>query len=328
MFVTARTESWRQLIAEIVEALDALGLEAVPTDDALVVDNIVLVPQIVERAHPTPADLTHLVGEGRGSATPVVVADRISEAGRQVLRDAGWGFLDRRGHLRLWSPGVRVELPLPDGEDRRRSRPSNPWTPVGFEIALAALIDPETPITARRIAPVIGRSVGAAHESISRFASIGLIGQRTDLPLLPDLFWETSAHWPDDGWIGIPVGPDELGDRVGPGELVRVDERAATLGGARIAAAGEIPARFYLRTASGFRRARSLGDPDAPTRCWVRRSPVEWLPLNDEHAADTDHPWEIAHPMLCALRLAADPARGREIVEGWGLLPDDEDWGG
>lgn len=325
VFMTARTEEWRRVLADLLDALEAAGLEAVIADDALVVDNITLVPQLVERAHPTPADLAELVATGRGSSTPIIVADRISEAGRQVLRDAGWGFFDRRGHLRVWSAGIRIELPLPERGERQPAT-SNPWTPVGFEVALAALIDPDTPITARRIAPVIGRSVGATHESIGRFRAIGLIGSRTNLPLVTDLFWETSAHWPDDEWSAVSVELDELVDRVGADELVRVDERAATLGGARIPAAGELAPRLYVRSASALRRARSLGERDDPARLWIRRPPIRWLPLNDDHEPDPRHPWAIAHPMLCALRLAVDPARGREIVEDWGLLPDDDAW--
>ncbi len=98
-------------------------------------------------------------------------------------------------------------------------------------------------------------------------------------------------------------------------------ERAATLGGARIPAAGELPARCYVRTQSGLRRLRAMVDRDAPVRCWVRPSPIEWIPLNENHPPDAEHPWAVAHPILCALRLAADPARGREVVEGWGLVP-------
>jgi hypothetical protein len=75
------------------------------------------------------------------------------------------------------------------------------------------------------------------------------------------------------------------------------------------------------RSASALRRLRSLADRDAPTRCWVRRPPIDWIPLNDDHPADDDHPWQVAAPMLCAVRLAADPARGREIVEDWGIVP-------
>jgi len=325
VFVTARTGEWRGLLGELAEALRAVGLDAAQGDDHLVADGITLVPQIVERAHPTPADLRDLVASGRGSATPVVVADRISQAGREVLRDAGWGWLDRRGHLRLWSPGVRIDLPVPGRDGDGPARASNPWTRVGLEVALAALVDPDTPVTARRLAPVIGRSVGATHDSIGRFTDVGLVGRRTNLPLLPDLFWETSAHWPDDGWVGLTATLDELGDRLGPEELTRVDERAATLGGARIAAAGELAPRLYVATAGGLRRARSLGERDAPTRCWVRAAPVAWLPLNEDHPADAEHPWNIAHPIVCALRLAADPARGREVVEAWGILPTGDD---
>jgi hypothetical protein len=243
-----------------------------------------------------------------------------------VLREAGWGWLDRRGHLRVWAPGVRIEAPLPIAGAAPRPGPSNAWTTVGLEIALAALCAPTEPVTARRVASTIGRSVGATHELIGRFAEVGLIGPKTHRPLLPELFWETSARWPDDGWIGLPVGLDELAERVGGDELVRVDERAATLGGARIAAAGDLPARCYVRSAAALRRARGLADRDrdrerADVRTWVRASPVRWLPTNPDHPADVDHPWAIAHPLVCALRLAADPSRGREIVEAWGIVP-------
>lgn len=328
VFATARTDEWRQLLLEVLDALHAVGLEGVVVDDGLVVDNIALVPQIVERAHPTPADLAELVEAGRGSPTPIVVVDRISAAGRDVLRGAGWGFLDRRGHLRLWSAGVRIELPVPEPDGSARPTRSNPWTPVGFEVALAALIDPESPVTARQVAPVIGRSVGATHESIGRFRSVGLVGSRTNRPLVSELFWETSAHWPDDGWIPVALDLVELAERMGGDELVRVDERAATLGGARIPAAGGLAPRLYLTSASAVRRAAALGERDGQARTWVRRSPIRWLPRNEDHPPDDDHPWSIAHPMLCALRLAADPARGREIVEDWGLLPDEDLWSG
>src|SRR5690606_34067363 len=130
------------------------------------------------------------------------------------------------------------------------------------------------------------------------FVEVGLVGPRTNRPLLPDLFWETSAHWPDDGWVPLSATIQELAERVGGDELVRVDERAATLGGARIAAAAELPPRCYVRSPAAFRKARSMSDGGDRARCWVREAPVEWLPLNEEHPADGDHPWAIAHPML------------------------------
>lgn len=322
MFVTARTEESRQLLGDLAEAAASIGVEARADDDALVVDGVRLGLRLVARAHPTPADLGQVVAEGTGRLPAVVVADRISEAGREVLRRGGWGWLDRRGHLRLWAAGIRVESPLPEAAGAPgRSGSTNPWTTVGLEIALAALCHPDEPVTARRVAPIIGRSVGATHELIARFVEVGLVGPKTHLPLLPELFWETSAHWPDDGWVGLPVPLTEVAAKAGAHELLRVDERAATLGGAHITAAGDLPARCYVRSASALRRARSLAERGQPARCWVRPAPVAWLPENHEHQPDAAHPWHVAHPLVCALRLAADPARGREMVEAWGIVP-------
>ncbi len=320
MFVTAGTQDATGAVTEVVEALTALGISAHAEGDVLVVDGQRLVPGLVERAHPTPADLRDLVTGTPSRLPALVVADRISDAGRDVLREAGWGWLDRRGHLRLWMPGVRIESDLPTGGAERPTT-GNVWTTVGLEIALAALCAPNDPVTARRVAARIGRSVGTTHELIGRFVERGLIGSRTHLPLLPDLFWETAGRWPDDGWLALPVGLDVLAGRLGADELVRVDERAATLGGAHIAAAGALPARCYVPTTAALRRARSLVDREQPTRTWVRQSPVRWLPELEGLPPDADHPWRVAHPLVCALRLAADPARGREIVESWGIVP-------
>ena len=321
MFVTAGTQEHAELLGEVVEALDDLGLDVRAEGDAVLVDGARAVPLLVARAHPTPADLRSLVAEAHGRGPAVVVADRVSTAGRDVLRSEGWGWLDRRGHLRVWAPGVRIEGPLPSIRDERPTS-GNLWTTVGLEVALHTLLHPGDPVTARRVAPAIGRSVGATHELVARFTAAGLIGRRTQLPLLPDLFWETAGNWPDDDWVALPAPIEVVSAKVGADELVRVDERAATLGGARVAAAGELPARCYVRTAAALRRLRSLVDRDEPTRCWVRRPPIGWIPLNDAHPADDAHPWQVAAPMLCAVRLAADPARGREIVEDWGIVPD------
>lgn len=326
MFVTAQTANDADLLDAVADALGSLGLDARLVDDAVLVDGTRVVPHLVGRAHPTPADLGQLVETDVGRLPAMVVADRISEAGRDLLRRAGWGWLDRRGHLRVWAPGLRIEAPVPDLDGAgHRPGPTNAWTTVGLEIALAALLTPTEPVTARRIAATIGRSAGATHELIARFAELGLVGQKTHLPLLPELFWEASARWPDDGWIALPVDLAELAGRVDPAELVRVDERAATLGGAKIAAAGTLPSRCYVRSAGALRRARALADRDSrdagAVRCWVRAAPVRWLPEHPDHRPDPDHPWRVAHPMVCALRLAADPARGREIVEAWGIVP-------
>ncbi len=307
---------------ELVDALVALGVDASVAEGDVLVDGRRFSITLLRRAHPTPAELAHLVLDAPTTHPVVVVADRISRPGRDELRRAGWGWLDRRGHLRLWAPGVRIEAPLPNPDRRVHSRSNNPWTTVGLELALASLIHPTEPVTARRFAPVIGRSVGAVQELVNRFSEVGLVGPTTRLPLLPELFWETAAHWPDDDWLGLPVDVEAVAERLGVSDLVRVDERAATLGGARIPAAGDLPARAYLSAESSLRRVRALIDRKLPTRTWVRMAPVTYLPENPGLLPSDVHPWRVAHPVLCALRLAADPARGREIVEDWGIVPE------
>ena len=131
----------------------ALGLDVREVDGILTVDGARVALNLVARAHPTPADLRQLVEDATGHLPALVVADRISEPGREELRQAGWGWLDRRGHVRVWTPGVRIESPVGHGAGPRRPRIANPWTTVGLEVALAALIAPGEQVTARRVAP-------------------------------------------------------------------------------------------------------------------------------------------------------------------------------
>jgi len=147
VFVTAGTPEFVDLAREVGDALRALGLDVREVDGALTVDGTPVALNIVDRAHPTPADLGQLVDELRGRHPAVVVADRISDPGREVLRRTGWGWLDRRGHVRVWTPGLRVEAPFA-GRAGERPRSTNPWTTVGLEVAVAALITPDDPVTA------------------------------------------------------------------------------------------------------------------------------------------------------------------------------------
>ena len=315
VFVTARPDM--EHARELRDALEALGLSVWMQEDTVVADGTALSMPVMERAHPHPGEVAGIVEAGEYPG--LMIADRISESARQVLRDWGWSFLDRRGHLRIWIPGLRIDAPIGVGHDAR-TRSSSPWTPVGLEIALHTLINPEREVSARAIARDTGRSPGGTQEILNRFIAEGLIGSAGRLPLLPDLFWETAAHWPDDGWIPLSLTLPEAVDAAGTDELIRVDERAATLGGARIAAAGDLPARCYAPKGA-LRRLRPFVATEEVARTWVRQPPVAWLPDMDEYGPDAEHPWRVAHPILCALRLASDDARGREIVEDWGIVP-------
>jgi hypothetical protein len=176
-------------------------------------------------------------------------------------------------------------------------------------------------VSPRRVAADIGRSIGSVHELIARLIEAGLVGPSTRKPLMPDLFWETVARWPDDEWVGLAAPLTVAAERVGSDGLTRVDERAATLGGAKIAAAGNLKPRCYVTDAAAMRRLRPLVDRAEPAQCFVRVAPVRWLPVLEGFEPSDEHPWRIAHPIVCALRLASDPSRGREIVEAWGIVP-------
>ena len=115
MSVTSRSSI--SCISELEQAAIACGLSAVivpdrsdPTTASLIIDGSELSMTLIERAHPNPADLALMVEQADGRA--IVIADRISDAGRDVLRRHGWGWLDRRGHLRVWQPGIRIEAPF------------------------------------------------------------------------------------------------------------------------------------------------------------------------------------------------------------------------
>ena len=313
MFVTARSP----IGIELAEATAAAGLPVDADHDRLLVDGHAIELPVVERSHPHPGEVQELVAAVEGPG--LLVADRISAAGRDALRAAGWSWLDRRGHVRLWLPGLRVDTAVDVGGDDGRGTSSSPWTTVGLEVALHALCHPEDEVRARAVAADIGRSVGGTQEIIGRFTEHGLVGRASRLPLLPDLFWETSSRWPDDDWVGVPVELAQLAAELGPATPIRVDERAATLGGARIAAAADLPARCYVTSRAARRKARALAEPGTTSRTFVRTSPVAWLPELEGAEPDAAHPWRVAHPVVCALRLAKDPARGREIVEDWGI---------
>jgi hypothetical protein len=318
VFVTAGTPEHAELLGELLDAVQSLGLDAQADHGALVVDGSRHAVLLVARAHPTPADLTSLVRGGGGRGPVVVVADRISDAGREVLRADGWGWLDRRGHVRLWAPGLRVESPLARAAGDRVTT-GNIWTTVGLEIALHALVHPDEPVTARRLAPVLDRSVGATHEMIGRFAGNGLIGPHPP-PCCPSCSGRPPPTGPTATGCRSPVPIEQLGSGSPPRSW-----SGSTSGRPRSAAPASprpaLPPRAATCAPRSAAQAADWSTVDAPTRCWVRRAPVTWLPLNEDHLPDADHPWTVAHPVLCAVRLAADPARGREIVEDWGIVP-------
>jgi DNA-binding transcriptional ArsR family regulator len=273
----------------------------------------------------------------RGRAVPFVVADKIVEPGRTVLDAAGWSWFDRRGHLRLRAPGLTLDL---DAEPRPRHLVRHDPTRVlasrsGQEVAVALLLDPAGDgVGVRELA----RSVDLAPSSISRALKTlrqhGLV--RDDgRPVLPDLFWSLSEHWsphrvaltsspqPDDSAVE-ELGAN-LGDLDSAGWAVG-DTRAALAWGAPVAASRTIPVALYVPLASlhpvldrwGSGSTSTFGVPT------VAAAPVVAL-LTTRRKVEGE-PWPVVHPLFAALDLAADPARGHQVLDEWTPQEVDRVW--
>ena len=243
--------------------MGSLGLDVREVDGILTVDGARVALNLVARAHPTPADLRQLVEAATGHLPAVVVADRISEPGREELRRAGWGWLDRRGHLRVWTPGVRIESPVGAGRGAGRARGSRTrGPPSASRSRWPRSSTPAEQVTARRVAPRIGRSVGRHprdHRPLRRGGAGGPDHQAAAAARA--VLGGRRPTGPTTAGSRSPSSLEELAASVGPDILVRVDERAATLGGARIPAVGDLPARCYVPVR---RRAAARAAPGRP----------------------------------------------------------------
>lgn len=271
---------------------------------------------------------------GRAAASPdvlkVVVAGRITDSARELLRGAGWSWLDLRGHLRLAADGLLVDAGL--APVRRTARRREPFAGrVGVEVAVAALLEPTQTMAVRRIAGQINRAPSSVSEVVSVMRDTDLV-TAGGLPRTPQLFWELASVWkpahvdvaalPRDGGLlgALRVNLDES-DTAG---WALSEDRAAVVYGAPAAIRGDHPYVFYVPDERVLRRAAQLLGPAhergaraatlrvAPVSlvCSQRQNPTNYANLNAEV-------WPMARPLFVALDLAQDPGRGREILADW-----------
>lgn len=309
--------------AEVVEALKRAGLPVAVRAGDLIIDGVRVELDVSERAVVTPA-VARGLHRPRVGALGVVVADRISQDARHELAAVGWSWVDRRGHVRLWAPGLRVMSEItPLAAPRADARFASVFPPVGVEIALALLKDPDPDVdwTPTELARVVGRSVGGVSERLRALRDAGLVDRR-NRPLQPELFWELVTPWRERSfglaafpalgsgfaqlsWLGLPAG------------WTLTDTRAALALGAPLIASADGPPDFYVPQASmvdlalaHFGAAR--GEPAATVRA-IRFAGVHEV----EPFRVTPDGFRVAHPVVVALDLAQDRARGREVVGQW-----------
>lgn len=261
------------------------------------------------------ARLEGLIGS---RAYGVVVADQISKGARAVFRQADIGWLDRRGHLRLSVPGVLIDSDLPEELYERREKRVDPWSPMGLDVAVALLKQPDVAASPVRIARSIGaKSHGRVSAILAELERRFLIAADRK-PLAKELFWELASVW-SPRWEPLrrSVAPED-----GPFKLT------GTIGAlwhqAPVAADLSYPPDLYVPSRRALRdvlRTFGLQGEDAAlpaARSAVCPSRFAWT-----LAGLSGDEFPVADQLVVALDLAQDP-RGREILDSWD--PDGRVW--
>ncbi len=307
LFVPSQTTS----LEEIVASIRSCGLQAEHVDRGVLVDGERIILEVVERAHPTPADLARLSAELAPAVEQglFVLADRISEAGREVLRSAGASWLDRRGHLRLWMPGLRLEMPFTPVE-RPRPRPVTTFTPAVRDVVFSILLEPGLKPSPRRLGGILERSPGYVSTILTALAEDGLL-DNDGHALLPELFWALVDVWPRD-WVLLSDDLDTV-KAFSPGGIVSGVHAAAFWGAPVLVGEGET---VQLCVAGQREMRRVLEHSTSAVRRHKARVAVRELGPSSRSASLVIDGEVVAHPLLCALDLGADQ-RSRETLEGW-----------
>jgi hypothetical protein len=274
---------------------------------------------------PTAALIRSVVEHQSPGTVRVLVADQISGAVRAALNDAGIGWLDRRGHLRLVGAGVYIDAdvaPLP-----RTNVSSSAREPIngrsGLAAAAALLIRPDDPPGVSELARVAGlnpSSVSRAMVALARAHLAERRGRGHYRALVPELFWALADAWPRDR-VTVRLSSSPLNEQrmaVGrdlaePGWAV-AGVRGAVAWGAPLVATGDYPLEIYVPDEETLRRASALSDGNADFEAALSVDPVGVITRTRYAVASL--PWPAAHPLFCALDLTAS-SRDREALEQW-----------
>ena len=270
---------------------------------------------------------------GRGPGIRVLVADRVTEQARQILRAAGWGWLDLRGHLRLAGAGLLVDTNVP----RLSPAPDRPVPLTGRvseEVAALMLLRPTEPASVREIARTIGRSASTVSTAIADLRGAGLVDEHRR-PAVPDLFWQLADRWnamradlgraPTAGGAGpvndaLRLGLDDVEATTG---WALSDSVAAAAYGAPIGIRADHPPDLYVPDQVVLRRAVQL--LGAAQSHESRAATIRVAPFPLVCARRVAWPgvtWPLVRPLFVALDLAADPGRGAEVLASWTPPPE------
>ena len=261
----------------------------------------------------------------------VVVAGAVPEATKAILRDHGWGWLDRRGEIDLRAPGL--VLHTTDIAPSTPSVPTGARDPIrgraGITSAACLLLDPEDPPGVREIARRGDLAPSAVSTALSNLRAASLL-EDNGRPLLPELFWELADAWKPDRHAFAEAPSPGSGNRLElgldlldqPGWGVGNTVAAAAWSAPVVIAAGAapdfyIPSERDLRAAERELRAAHTVDERA---CTIAIAPTVLAVRPRYEAPSLATPWlhwPVVHPLFVALDLSLDRARGVEILRDW-----------
>jgi hypothetical protein len=291
---------------------------AVPGGDKIRVD-------VKAMAVPTVAQTRTLTDGAEPGVVPVLIADQISSAVREVLNQAGVAWFDRRGHIRLVSDGVFIDrdvMPQP-----RYVMPGTPRMPIngrsGLAAASALLRNPERPLGVSEIARIARLNASSITRAMTAIVDAHLAerrGRGEYRALVPELFWALADVWPRESvtihWAGPPDVEELLSarrDLSKPG-WAEAGVRGAIAWNAPLVATADYPRHWYVPDERELRRLTTLhenGNGDA----WQLTADPIGLITNERFGNDAMG-WFFAHPLFCALDLTAS-ARDREALDQW-----------
>ena len=300
--------------AEVVLVLRSLGVVAEVAADLATVElgDGQRVP-VMERAAPSVPGLRALIVEHTGPC--LLVTNETRRSRRQILTAAGWGWLERSGHLHL--PAADISQPI-DGLLGAAPQVPDPWRrPRVVAVALALLRGRGAAPASRDMCYHAGISAASAATALSELRTVGMI----DAQGFPDraaLSRQLAARW-QPRWFGVARCPS--GERLDP-----LITRVLQFGFDRL----ENPGWAHLESeTSSSSESPVPGDrgphfyvPDRRALHWAlttfsRVEPsaaVAWLavpptPIATWHRNPPSHPetwpWPTAEPVVLGLHLAS-----------------------
>jgi hypothetical protein len=259
--------------------------------------------------------------------TTLVVADRVTADARVVLQRAKRSFCDARGSLFLTAKNMLVAVDFEPSSNVERNRLAHPLDGAAFDVALWILH--AGPQGTRAISRAINRPSSTVNDVVTKLRNESLLYDGTH-PLLPELFELCVEEWKRRvayraviPGVVVEAPPRRAGCNFGDlavtgwasaGVTAQLAWRTAGMTGLRTTTT------FFVPNEESIHRAKALPNLFIPSRLGGKDqqtelivSPVPWLCA---HRVATAHGVTIP-PIAIAMELAADAARGREILDSF-----------